>query len=217
MEMPPCAGGWRDNLAIEHGWWVRLWIDDPAPLAADWCRTFATGPVAVRFMAAIRGRRLGRRTMSPTSSSKPSPANFRPAYVEAMAATIAAAGLAEPRIPLCGNLGGRLPRLAFTASAPAAASRISTFPALMPGTGGLLRERMTTKPGVRRFDEAAFRAEFGLPPKDTRRNHDLPVQLCRHHRMAPTAGIEGMDRSRHARSGFCDPAVRRSFAHRPET
>jgi hypothetical protein len=39
------------------------------------------------------------------------------------------------------------------------------FPGFDPRTGGLLRERDYDEKRRARFDDAAFRAEFGLPPR----------------------------------------------------
>ncbi|WP_310450336.1 elongation factor P maturation arginine rhamnosyltransferase EarP [Sulfuritalea sp.] len=147
------------QLAIEHGWRVRLWMDDLAPLhqlAPD----YAAGPVAVR----------------PWPAPAPWPADDTaevvieafaceppPAYIEAMAGSARAPVWlnleylsAESWVADSHGLPSPHPRLPLL--------KHFYFPGFAAGTGGLLRERDYDS---RRstFDEMAFRAEFALPPR----------------------------------------------------
>ena len=145
------------QLATEHGWQVRLWIDDLAPLR-QLAPDFAAGPVAVYPW--------------PTSWPGDDPAEVvieafacepPPAYVEAMAS--------RARAPVWLNLE-YLSAEAWVAGShglPSPHPRLPLlkyffFPGFAAGTGGLLRERDYN---ARRaaFDEAAFRAELALPPR----------------------------------------------------
>jgi uncharacterized repeat protein (TIGR03837 family) len=154
---------WRlaRQLASEHGWRVRLWIDDLAPLlrlAPD----YATGPVEVR------------------SWSKPWPSHWPASdttdivieafacepplpYVEAMAARARAPVWlnleylsAEHWVAGCHGMASPHPRLPLV--------KHFFFPGFAPPTGGLLHEQNYD---ARRqsFDGPAFRRELGLPPK----------------------------------------------------
>ncbi|MCK9382748.1 MAG: elongation factor P maturation arginine rhamnosyltransferase EarP [Sulfuritalea sp.] len=148
---------WRlaRQLTDEHGWRVRLWIDNIAPLlrlAPDhaassvevrvwptpWLSTEAADVVIEAFACALP-----------------------PAYIEAMA------GRARPPVWLnleylsaeswvagCHGMSSPHPRLPLV--------KHFFFPGFDEATGGLLRERDYD---VRRsrFDEAAFRTEFSLP------------------------------------------------------
>ncbi len=154
---------WRlaRQLAIEHGWWVRLWIDDPAPLARL-VPDFATGPVAVRFWP----------DPWPTAGEADDVADvvieafaceLPPAYVEAMAARSRPPVWlnleylsAETWVAGCHGLPSPHPRLPLVKN--------FYFPGFDAGTGGLLREH-DYEAWRGRFDEAAFRAEFDLPRK----------------------------------------------------
>jgi uncharacterized repeat protein (TIGR03837 family) len=145
------------QLATEHGWQVRLWIDDLAPLR-QLAPDFATGPVAV--------------CPWPTSWTGDDPADVvieafacepPPAYVEAMAS--------RNRPPVWLNLE-YLSAEAWVAGShglPSPHPRLPLlkhfyFPGFVAGTGGLLRERDYDARQAA-FDEAAFRAEFALPPR----------------------------------------------------
>ena len=154
---------WRlaSQLAAEHGWRTRLWIDDLAPLrrlAPD----FASGPVDVRLW----------HMPWPTPWSADDTAEVvieafacdpPPAYIEAMT-TRARRPVwlnleylsAEAWVAGCHGLSSPHPRLPLV--------KYFFFPGFEPATGGLLRERdYAALRGS--FDEAAFRAEFGLPKK----------------------------------------------------
>ncbi|MDP2826512.1 MAG: elongation factor P maturation arginine rhamnosyltransferase EarP [Sulfuritalea sp.] len=153
---------WRlaNQLAQEHGWQVRLWIDDLAPLRqlAPDC---ANGPVEVR----------------PWSKPWPTPwpvddtaevvieafaCEPPPAYVEAMAVRARRPVWlnleylsAEAWVASCHGLSSPHPRLPLI--------KHFFFPGFEPATGGLLREG-DYDARRNRFDATAFRAEFGLPP-----------------------------------------------------
>lgn len=154
---------WRlaRQLTHEYGWRVRLWIDDPAPLqllAPD----YATGPVDVH----------------PWPKPWPSPwsvddiadvvieafaCELAPAYVEAMALRQRPPVWlnleylsAESWVAGCHGLSSPHPRLPLV--------KHFFFPGFEAGTGGLLREH-DYDARRERFDDAAFRAEFGLPAK----------------------------------------------------
>lgn len=155
------------QLATEHGWQVRLWIDDLAPLR-QLAPDYAAGPVAVHPW--------------PTPGSDPWPADDTaevvieafaceppPAYVEAMASG------ALPPVWLNLEYLSAEAWVAGSHGLPSPHPRLPLrkhfyFPGFAAGTGGLLRERDYD---ARRtgFDEAAFRAEFALPPR-------LPGELC---------------------------------------
>jgi len=163
---------WRlaSQLAAEHGWRTRLWIDDLAPLrrlAPD----FASGPVDVRLW----------HMPWPTPWSADDTAEVvieafacdpPPAYIEAMT-TRARRPVwlnleylsAEAWVAGCHGLSSPHPRLPLV--------KYFFFPGFEPATGGLLRERdYAALRGS--FDEAAFRAEFGLPPRTT---NELVISL----------------------------------------
>jgi uncharacterized repeat protein (TIGR03837 family) len=145
------------QLADEHGWRVRLWIDDPAPLQrlAPDC---SAGPVEVlpwphQWLAADTAD-----VVIEAFACEPPPA-----YIEAMA-TRARPPVwlnleylsAESWVAECHGMSSPHPRLPLV--------KHFYFPGFESGTGGLLRERdYDTR--RRAFDEAAFRAEFGLPPR----------------------------------------------------
>ena len=154
------------QLASEHGWQVRLWIDDLTPLrllAPD----FAAGPVAVHpWPTPWLGDDPADVVIEAFACEPP------PAYVEAMAS--------RTRPPVWLNLE-YLSAEAWVAGShglPSPHPRLPLlkhfyFPGFVTGTGGLLRERDYD---ARRagFDEAAFRVEFALPP---RRPGELTVSL----------------------------------------
>ena len=144
-------------LAVEHGWQVRLWIDDPAPLA-----TLAPGqaadPVEVHCWGATwEGAEPADIVIEAFACDPPA------GYVAAMAQrapTPVWINLeylsAEAWVAGCHGLPSPHPRLPLT--------KHFFFPGFTPGTGGLLREAdYDTRRAA--FDEAAFRAEFGLPPR----------------------------------------------------
>ena len=154
---------WRlaRQLAHEHGWRARLWIDDPAPLR-QLAPDHAGGPVEVRLW--------------PRSWPCPRPVaetadvvieafacHLPPGYVEAMASRAPAPVWlnleylsAEDWVAGCHGLSSPDPRLPLV--------KHFFFPGFGEATGGLLRERGYD---ARReaFDEALFRDEFGIPPR----------------------------------------------------
>jgi uncharacterized repeat protein (TIGR03837 family) len=150
---------WRlaRQLAVEYGWRVRLWIDDPTPLrrlAPD----HEAGPVEIRPWPG---------TWVPTECAEVVIEAFGcelpAAYVEAMAGSARAPVWlnleylsAEAWVAGCHGLPSPHPRLPLV--------KHFFFPGFGPDTGGLLRESDYEEKRSR-FDAAAFRAEFGLPPK----------------------------------------------------
>jgi len=154
---------WRlaRQLADEHGWQVRLWIDDPAPLqrmAPD----LAAGPVDVREWPASwptpwPATDCADVVIEAFACEPPLP------YVEAMAARARPPVWlnleylsAEPWVTGCHGMRSPHPRLPLV--------KYFFFPGFDETTGGLLREHDYDERRSR-FDEAAFRAEFGLPPR----------------------------------------------------
>jgi uncharacterized repeat protein (TIGR03837 family) len=142
---------------VEYGWRVRLWIDDPAPLqklAPD----HEAGPVEVRPWPG---------TWIPAECAEVVIEAFGcelpAAYVETMAGSRRVPVWlnleylsAEDWVAGCHGLPSPHPRLPLV--------KHFFFPGFGPGTGGLLREH-DYEAKRSRFDAAAFRAEFGLPPK----------------------------------------------------
>jgi uncharacterized repeat protein (TIGR03837 family) len=160
---------WRlaRQLAEEHGWRVKLWIDDPSRLA-QLVPDPDRGPVTVR----------------PWPESWPAPwaaADTADVVIEAFACEVPAAYIeamaARPRPPVWLNLE-YLSAEAWVAGChglPSPHPRLPLvkhfyFPGFVPNTGGLLRERDYESRRAA-FDAAAFRAEFGLPPHQ-------PGELC---------------------------------------
>lgn len=151
------------QLATEHGWQVRLWIDDLTPLG-QLAPDYLAGPVAVRpWPAPWLGADPADVVIEAFACEPP------PAYIEAMAS--------RARAPVWLNLEYLSAEAWVTGShgLPSPHPRLPLlkhfyFPGFAAGTGGLLRERDYD---ARRagFDEAAFRAEFALPPR-------LPGELC---------------------------------------
>ena len=151
------------QLAVEHGWQVRLWIDDLMPLR-QLSPDFAAGPVVVHPWPAPRLGAGPADVVIEAFGCEPPPA-----YVEAMAS--------RTRPPVWLNLE-YLSAEAWVAGShglPSPHPRLPLlkhfyFPGFVAGTGGLLRERDYD---ARRaaFDEAAFRSEFALPPR-------RPGELC---------------------------------------
>ncbi|MDP2823709.1 MAG: elongation factor P maturation arginine rhamnosyltransferase EarP [Sulfuritalea sp.] len=154
---------WRlaRQLAGEHGWRVRLWIDDLAPLQ-QLAPDHAAGPVEVL----------------PWPNPWPTPwlaTDCADVVIEAFACTLppacieAMAVRARPPVWLnleylsaenwvagCHGMSSPHPRLPLV--------KHFFFPGFDPGTGGLLRER-DYDARRKSFDASAFRAEFGLPPR----------------------------------------------------
>lgn len=153
---------WRlaRQLALEHGWQVRLWIDDTVPLA-QLAPGHDAGPVEVRpwpadfppidaddipdvvieaFACALPARYV--ETMA-RRGEKPVWINLDHLSAESWVAECHALPSPHPQLPLVKHF---------------------FFPGFTEETGGLLRERdYESRRQV--FDEAAFRAEFGLPPR----------------------------------------------------
>ena len=151
---------WRlsRQLALEHGWSVRLWIDDLSPLlklAPD----YAAGPVEVR------------RWQAPWGGAEPADIVIEAFACEPPAAYVTAMAQRAPKpvwinleylsaeawVAGCHGLPSPHPRLPLV--------KHFFFPGFGAGSGGLLREADYDR---RRdaFDEAAFHAEFGLPPRE---------------------------------------------------
>jgi uncharacterized repeat protein (TIGR03837 family) len=150
---------WRlaRQLAVEHGWRVRLWIDDLTPLD-KLAPEHAAGPVDVRLWPKPWATAAAADVVIEAFACKlPQP------YIEAMAARetppvwINLEYLsAESWVASCHGMSSPDPRLPLL--------KHFFFPGFDPATGGLLRERDYAARHDA-FDAAAFRAEFGLPPK----------------------------------------------------
>ncbi|NJD34599.1 MAG: elongation factor P maturation arginine rhamnosyltransferase EarP [Betaproteobacteria bacterium] len=154
---------WRlaNQLANEHGWLVRLWIDD-LPRLIQLAPDHAGGPVAVHhwpelWPIAWPAAETAEVVIEAFGCELPA------AYVEAMAIR------AQPPVWLnleylsaeawvagCHALPSPHPRLPLV--------KYFYFPGFAAGTGGLLRERDYER-RRQAFDEAAFRAGLGLPPR----------------------------------------------------
>ena len=154
---------WRlaAQLVDEHGWRVKLWIDNPAPLR-QLVPDHAAGPVEVRLW--------------PESWPHPWPVaetadvvieafacELPPDYVEAVARrTQTPVWLnleylsAEDWVAGCHGLRSPHPRLPLV--------KHFFFPGFGEATGGLLREH-DYDARRKAFDESVFRKEFGIPPK----------------------------------------------------
>ena len=153
---------WRlaHQLATEHDWRVRLWIDDPAPLR-QLAPDHVAGPVEVRQWSipwlADESSESADVVIEAFACELPT------AYVAAMATRHRPPVWlnleylsAESWVPGCHGLSSPHPRVQLV--------KYFFFPGFDPGTGGLLREGDYDQ---RRnsFDESAFRAEFGVPPR----------------------------------------------------
>ncbi len=154
---------WRlaHQLAVEYGWQVRLWIDNPAPLqwlapvqargAADgqvevcaWPADFpVTAPAEVvieAFACALPATYIDAMARC---GEKPVWLNLEYLSAEAWVAGVHGMSSPHPRLPLVKHF---------------------FVPGFDEHSGGLLRERdYATR--RRSFDAAALRAELGLPPK----------------------------------------------------
>jgi uncharacterized repeat protein (TIGR03837 family) len=166
------AVSWRlaRQLAVEHGWRVRLWIDDRAPLT-QLAPDHAAGPVAV------------------SSWPKPWPATWAASdtaevVIEAFACTLPDAYVGAMAARTCPPVWLNLEYLsaeswvAGSHGLPSPHPRLPLikhffFPGFDADTGGLLRER-DYDARRKAFDEAAFRNAFGLP---ARRPGELTVSL----------------------------------------
>jgi uncharacterized repeat protein (TIGR03837 family) len=150
---------WRlaRQLASEHGWRVRLWIDDLSrlqKLAPD----HAAGPVEVRaWQTPWRSAEPADIVIEAFACEPPA------AYVSAMAQRISPPVWinleylsAEAWVAGCHGLPSPHPRLPLV--------KHFFFPGFGAGSGGLLREADYDRRRAA-FDETAFRTEFGLPPR----------------------------------------------------
>jgi len=154
---------WRlaRQLAVEHRWRVRLWIDDLSPLR-ELTPDYAAGPVEVcPWPIPWPG------SWSPNDTADVVIEAFAcdppPAYIDAMAdRTSPPVWLnleylsAEAWVEGCHCLASPHPRLPLV--------KHFYFPGFTPATGGLLREH-DYDDRRKAFDEATFRAEFALPPR----------------------------------------------------
>ncbi|MBI5898373.1 MAG: elongation factor P maturation arginine rhamnosyltransferase EarP [Rhodocyclales bacterium] len=159
---------WRlaSQLAVEHAWRVRLWIDDPRPLQRL-APHHAGGPIEVRHWRA------------PWPVVDPADVVIEAFACEPPAEYVAAMARRE-RKPVWINLE-YLSAEAWVASChgqPSPHPRLPLvkhffFPGFDAASGGLLRE---ADYDARRaaFDETAFRAEFGLP---ARRADELTISM----------------------------------------
>ncbi|MCX7167245.1 MAG: elongation factor P maturation arginine rhamnosyltransferase EarP [Rhodocyclales bacterium] len=154
---------WRlaRQLASEHGWQVRLWIDDAAPLL-QLAPDYAASPVDVRvwltpWPVPWLATECADVVIEAFACALPQ------AYVEAMATRSQPPVWlnleylsAESWVTGCHAMSSPHPRLPLV--------KYFFFPGFDEATGGLLRERDYD---ARRkdFDESAFRAELGLPPR----------------------------------------------------
>ena len=154
---------WRlaRQLSAEHGYRLRLWVDDLASfallcpdlqptLAAQelrgvelrrWDLPFADVTAADLVIEAF-GCQLPENYLAAMVARPPAWINLEYLSAESWIASHHGLASPHPRLPLVKHF---------------------FFPGFDPGTGGLLRERSYD---ARRelFDESAFRAEFGLPP-----------------------------------------------------
>ncbi len=140
---------WRlaRQLALEHGWQVRLWIDDPAPLGllapdrADvpvelchWAGDFA-GVVPAQVVVEAFACELPPDYLAAMALLPKPPVWLNLEYLSA-----------EDWVADCHGLPSPHPRLPLT--------KHFFFPGFTPSTGGLLRERDFTVPPAPRFEEA---------------------------------------------------------------
>ena len=151
---------WRlaRQLALEYGWRVRLWIDDLSPLQ-KLAPAYSAGAVEVRrWQASGEGAEPADIVIEAFACEPPAD------YVAAMAQRRSAPVWinleylsAEAWVAGCHGLPSPHPRLPLL--------KHFFFPGFDAGSGGLLREADYDR---RRnaFDEAGFRTEFGLPPRE---------------------------------------------------
>jgi len=152
---------WRlaKQLADEHGWRVRLWIDDMAALQ-QLAPDHTAGPVEVRLW-----QDPWLTTDCADVVIEAFACTLPPAYIEAMAIRARPPVWlnleylsAESWVAGCHGLSSPDPRLPLV--------KHFFFPGFAAGTGGLLRERNYDE-RRKTFDESAFRTKFGLPPRST--------------------------------------------------
>lgn len=159
---------WRlaRQLVAEHGWRVRLWIDDPATLAKLAPDPTADGVEVHHWRAEWADTAPAEVVIEAFACDLPEP------YVARMAACATAPVWlnleylsAEDWVAGCHGMVSPHPRLPLT--------KHFFFPGFTAQTGGLLREHDYD---ARRaaFDDAAWRREFGLPP---RRAEELTISL----------------------------------------
>jgi len=149
---------WRlaRQLALEHGWRIRLWLDDLAPLR-QLAPDYAAGPVEViawgmpplaRYESNVVIEAFGcdlpedKINAMATQSSKPVWLNLDYLSAESWVADFHGKDSPHPRLPL---------------------TKQFFFPGFDRQTGGLLREQDYQR-RQQAFDPAAFRTEFQLPP-----------------------------------------------------
>ena len=149
------------QLAIEHGWRIRLWIDDLTPLR-QLAPDYAAGPVEVRLW--------------PTPGPDPwPPEDTAEVVIEAFACEPllsyieAMAGRACPSVWLNLEYLSAETWVAGSHGLPSPHPRLPLvkhffFPGFDADTGGLLRER-DYDARRKAFDETAFRAGLSLPPR----------------------------------------------------
>ncbi|MCF8200058.1 MAG: elongation factor P maturation arginine rhamnosyltransferase EarP [Sulfuritalea sp.] len=154
---------WRlaNQLAREHGWRVRVWIDDLKPLQqlapdcanpplevctwpSPWPETADTSDIAdiviEAFACDLPPRYIENMA---TCEKQPVWLNLEYLTAESWATGCHAMKSPHPRLPLL---------------------KYFFFPGFDDASGGLLREADYDE-RRRQFDESAFRAEFGLPPR----------------------------------------------------
>lgn len=147
---------WRlaGQLAREHGWTMRLWIDDATPLARL-APDFRAGPVAVGDWSAAADATPAQVVIEAFACQLPD------RYVDAMAGAACPPVWinleylsAEDWIDGCHALPSPHPRLPLT--------KYFFFPGFSAASGGLLRE---SDHAARRtaFEPGTFRQEFDLP------------------------------------------------------
>jgi uncharacterized repeat protein (TIGR03837 family) len=176
---------WRlaKQLAGEHGWQVRLWIDNPSPLmrlAPD----HDSGPVEVRpwpapFPQQWAAAETADVVIEAFACELPAP------YVDAMAARARPPAWlnleylsAESWVAGCHRLPSPHPRLPLV--------KHFFFPGFDADTGGLLREH-DYDARRKAFDETDFRNEIGLPAREP---GELTISLFSYPNPAMPALIE---------------------------
>ena len=135
---------WRlaRQLAVEQGWRVRLWIDDPAPLASlapaqtvvdvrHWAENFSTVPAADVVIEAFACTLPPAYITAMKSRQRP-PVWINLEYLSAEAWVAGCHGLPSPQAGL---------------------QKYFFFPGFAPGTGGLLRENDYAVPPAPVFDD----------------------------------------------------------------
>ncbi|MCF8179166.1 MAG: elongation factor P maturation arginine rhamnosyltransferase EarP [Sulfuritalea sp.] len=154
---------WRlaHQLAGEHGWQVRLWIDDPGPLR-QLAPDYEGAPLEVRVWPTLWPENLCTIDVADIVIEAFA-CDIPPRYMEAMAVRSRSPVWlnleylsAESWVHGCHAMKSPHPRLPLV--------KYFFFPGFDEATGGLLREADYDE-RRRRFNESDFRAEFGLPPR----------------------------------------------------